>query len=78
MNAKVYSSYQQIDRDLEILKLQKELDYEKLSLSVEKTIDDLTPGSMIQNVLGNLGSIVTKYDVLQKIVIPFLLRRFVK
>lgn len=78
MGAKVYSSYQEIDRDLEILKLQKDIAYEKVSLSVEKTIDDLTPGNMLQNVLGNMGAIVDKYDLLQKIVIPFLIRRFMK
>ncbi|MCG2610398.1 DUF6327 family protein [Flavobacterium sp. SM15] len=78
MNFKMYSSYEQVDRDLEILKLQRDIAYEKLSLSVEKTIENLTPGSMIQNVLGNVGSIVNKYDLLQKIVIPLLLRRLLK
>ncbi|KGO89042.1 DUF6327 family protein [Flavobacterium suncheonense] len=78
MGAKVYSSYKEIDRDLEILKLQKELDYEKLSLSVEKTVDDVTPGSMLQHVLGNVGTLANKYDLLQKIIIPFLIRRFMK
>ena len=78
METKVYSSYAEIDRDLEILKLQKEIDHQKLALSVEKTIDSLTPGSLMQNVLGNVGTLVTKYDWLSKIVIPLLIRRFMK
>lgn len=78
MKPKVYSSYQQIDRDLEILKLQKEIDYQKLSLSVEKTINGLSPHSMIQTAIGNFGSAIAKYGLLQKIVIPFLINRFTK
>ncbi len=78
METKVYTSYAEIDRDLEILKLQKEIDHQKLALSVEKTIDSLTPGSLMQNVLGNVGTLATKYDWLSKIVVPLLIRRFMK
>ena len=78
METKVYTSYAEIDRDLEILKLQKEIDHQKLALSVEKTIDNLTPGSLMQNVLGNVGTLATKYDWLSKIVVPLLIRRFMK
>ena len=78
METKVYTSYAEIDRDLEILKLQKEIDHQKLALSVEKTIDNLTPGSLMQNVLGNVGTLVTKYDWLSKIVVPLVIRRFMK
>jgi uncharacterized protein DUF6327 len=78
METIVYSSYEEIDRDLEILKLQKEIDYQKLSLSIEKTVDRMTPHSLIQNLLGNLGSTITKYGLLQKIVLPFLINKFIK
>jgi len=78
METKVYTSYAEIDRDLEILKLQKEIDHQKLALSVEKTIDSLTPGTLMQNVLGNVGTLATKYDWLSKIVVPLLIRRFMK
>ncbi|WP_313805845.1 DUF6327 family protein [Flavobacterium sp.] len=78
MEKKIYTSYEEIDRDLEILKLQKDIDYKKLSLSVEKTVDSFTPGTMLQNVIGNVGNAINKYDLLQKIVLPFLVRRFMK
>ena len=78
MENMVYCSYKEIDRDLEILKLQKEIDYQKLSLSVEKIIDGLSPHSMIQNVLGSFSSAITKYGLLQKIVVPFLINKFIK
>jgi hypothetical protein len=74
----VYSSYKEIDRDLEILKLQKEIDYQKLTLSVENIIDGLSPHSMIQSILGSFSGAITQYGLLQKIVIPFLINKFIK
>ncbi|WP_300564989.1 DUF6327 family protein [Flavobacterium sp.] len=78
MENMVYSSFEEIDRDLEILKLQKEIDYQKLSLSIEKTVDGLSPHSMIQNFLGGFGGAITQFGLLQKIVIPFLIKKFIK
>lgn len=78
METTVYTSYEKIDRDLEILKLQKEIDLKKLSLSVEKTVDRFTPNNMVLNVLGNVSSAVTKYGLLQKFVLPFIMKKFVK
>jgi len=78
METTVYTSYKDIDRDLEILKLQKDIDLKKLSLSVEKTVDRFTPNNMIMNVIGNVGSSLTKFGLLQKFVLPFIMRKFVK
>ena len=36
METKKYTSYAEIDRDLEILKLEKDIHYQKILLSVEK------------------------------------------
>nr|WP_294935104.1 DUF6327 family protein [uncultured Flavobacterium sp.] len=78
METTVYTSYEDIDRDLAILKLQKEIDLKKLSLSVEKTVDRFTPNNMIMNVVENVGSSITKFGLLQKFVLPFIMRKFVK
>lgn len=51
MERKRYSSYEEIDRDLEILKLEKEIHFRKLSQSFMKTKDSLSPGQMIKNSL---------------------------
>ena len=48
MEAKKYSSYAEIERDLEILKLQKEINYQKLVLSFQRTKESITP----QNIIG--------------------------
>jgi hypothetical protein len=78
MEPKVYSSYEEIDRDLEILKLQKEIDTRKLSLTVDKTLDNLTPSGMFQNILGNAGTLITKSGLLKNVVLPFLINKFIK
>lgn len=78
MANKVYSSYEEIDRELEILKLQKEIDTQKLSLSVEKTIDGFTPSGMVQNLLGNAGSLLTKSGLLKNVILPYVINRFMK
>jgi len=75
---KVYSSYEQIDRDLEILKLQKEIDIRKLSLSVDTTLEGLTPMGMLQSFLGNAGTFLSKSGLLKNIVLPYIINKFVK
>lgn len=82
MKPKVYSSYEEIDRDLEILKLQKEIDVRKLALSMEKTLEGITPMGMVKNFLGNTGALFSKSDLLtgltKSIVLPLLIRKFMK
>jgi len=46
-----YSSFAEIDRDLEIIRLQKEIDYYKLVLSVQKTHEILTPEYVVKGFL---------------------------
>ncbi|HSD14169.1 MAG TPA: DUF6327 family protein [Flavobacterium sp.] len=82
MKPKVYSSYEEIDRDLEILKLQKEIDVRKLALSMEKTLEGITPMGMVKNFLGNTGALINKSDVvagvLKNIVVPLIISKFMK
>jgi len=47
METKKYSSYASIDHDLEILKLEKEISYQKLVLSIQKTKDTKTPENIV-------------------------------
>ncbi|HEU0125365.1 MAG TPA: DUF6327 family protein, partial [Flavobacterium sp.] len=41
MEKKKYSSYAEIDKDLEILKLEKDINYQKLKLSFQKTKESI-------------------------------------
>ena len=47
METKIYSSYAEIDRELQILKLEKEIHLQKMFLSFEKTKDSLSPDNLI-------------------------------
>lgn len=74
METKKYSSYAEIDRDLEILKLEKDIHYQKILLSVEKIKEDLSPSKSVSFAgkvfktafTGSLGSIL-------RIAIPYVI-----
>jgi hypothetical protein len=48
---KKYSSYAEIGRDLEILKLEKELGFQKMVLSIHNTIESITPENIVSGFL---------------------------
>jgi len=60
MNTKVYSSYEEINRDLEILKVEKDLAYARFKRDLEETKESLEPMNLIgdtpRKVLGVLGA----------------------
>lgn len=59
MNTTVYRSYDEINRDLEILKVEKDLAYARFMKDLEETKDSLAPMNLIgekpRQVLGILG-----------------------
>ncbi|WP_396172528.1 DUF6327 family protein, partial [Flavobacterium sp.] len=63
MEPKKYTSFEQIERDLQILKLEREIHYNKIVLNYEQTKENLTPRSLLSSLLhfsipNNLGSII--------------------
>lgn len=71
---KQYSSYEEIDRDLEILKLQTDIDREEMKLSLAKTKGAVSPVSIAGNMVGSIlqkaliFKAVTKLTGLKKVV----------
>lgn len=55
---KIYSSFEEIDRELEILKVEKELAHEKLKLSFEDTKDSITAKNLLGTVPGTAVNIL--------------------
>ncbi len=51
METKKYSSYAEIERDLEIFKLEKDISYQKLVLSFQKTKEEITPENIVNGFL---------------------------
>lgn len=74
METKKYSSYAEIERDLKILKLEKDIHYQKILLSVEKIKEDLSQsksvsfaGKVFKTAFsGSLGTVL-------RIAIPYVI-----
>jgi hypothetical protein len=78
METKKYSSYAAIEQDLEILKLEKELYYQKMLLSIDKTKESILPSKSV-SFIGNLYQKVFSgtYGTLLKIVIPYIINWYI-
>lgn len=59
MIPKRYSSFDEIDQDLKILKLQQQIDRENLKLKFRETKSSLYPTSL----LGGLGGLIQKFFI---------------
>lgn len=78
MALKKYSSYAQIDNDLEILKTEREIHYQRILLSINKTKESFLPSKTVSLISdfyhkatsGMLGTII-------KIAIPFAINWFI-
>ena len=79
MMTKKYASYADIDRDLEILKIEKEIHYQKMTQSVHDTKESLSPGNLMGGVpkaaLGFLGNLS---GPIKGMAINFLLKKIFK
>lgn len=54
-NKRTYSSFEEIDRDLKILKLQKDIDLEEVKLSYHSVKSSLSPIAVVTNTLGAIA-----------------------
>ena len=78
METKKYSSYASIDRELEILKLEKEISYQKLVLSIQRTKDEITPENIISGFLAPYKEAIP-HQLLSiiKSVVPYIISYFI-
>jgi hypothetical protein len=78
MEPKKYSSYAEIERDLEILKIEKEIQYQKILLSVEKTKESIMPSKSISFVADIYEKVFSvTYGTILKILIPYVINWFI-
>lgn len=49
-----YKNFEEIDRDLRLLKLQKEIDKEKLLLSYNQTKESASPKRLLKSAAGSI------------------------
>lgn len=77
METKKYSSYAEIERELEILKLEKEINYQKLVLSIQQTKESLEPQNVINSFFGSYKTILSNsYIKIIQAAIPYLIGWF--
>ena len=78
METKKYSSYAEINHDLEILKIEKEIHYQKILLSIDKTKENILPSKSVSFIgdiyhklfSGSVGTIL-------KIAIPYAVNWYI-
>lgn len=79
METKKYSSYAQIELELELLKIERELNLKRILLNVEKTKESLLPKNLVKSFLGDYKSILSNSSrMIFKIAIPLLINWITK
>jgi len=74
MGTKKYSSYAQIELELEILKVERELNLKRIVLNVQKTKESFMPINLIRGFIGDYKAILSNYSVMiLNIAIPILI-----
>lgn len=75
MATKKYSSYAQIERELEILKIEKEISYQKLVLGIQKTKESFTPKNLVSGLLGSFKTgFQGSYGTIISLAIPIIIK----
>ena len=79
MEPKKYSSYAEIELELEILKLEKELNLQKIKFNVEKTKESLMPKNIIKSFFGDYKAMLSNSSgTILNIAIPLIINWFTK
>lgn len=77
--SKTYSTYDEINRDLEILKVEKDLAYQKFLKEIDETKESFQPKNIIGEtpvkIFNFLGSISAP---IKGVALTYLLKRFFK
>lgn len=72
METKKYSSYAEIEHDLEILKLEKEIHYKKMLLSFDRTKENILPSKPLEGFYAVYKKVFSgTFGMILKILIPY-------
>lgn len=72
-----YSSYEEINRDLQILKVEKELSFYKLFQSFDQLKEDFTPYKLVTNTFGTITSAIKSSEGVQAFIVSRILKLLV-
>jgi len=74
METKKYASYAEIERELEILKLEKEINYQKLVLSFQKTKESITPEKIVNGFVSSFTDYLSNsYTSILQTALPYII-----
>jgi len=65
---KVYSSYDEINHDLKILKLQNQINKEKIKINAEEIKEDLSPVSIVTGLATSIAKKAFILKIVSKII----------
>lgn len=74
---KIYSSFEEIELDLQILKVQREIHEQKIKLNLEKTGENLRPINLLEDYIGETNR--TTFSLIEqviKIILQFVVKPF--
>ena len=78
METKKYSSYDEIELDLKILNVEREIHYQKILLNIEKTKECLVPSRSISFIADLYHKYFSgTYGTILKILIPYAIKWFI-
>ena len=75
---KKYSSFKEIDRELEILSIENQLLKIKLSKSVQQTFNSLRPSSLLSEALGSFNAFLPSAGIIQQFIIMLITKKIFK
>lgn len=77
-----YTSYEEVDKELEILRLEREISIRKIGNNAEEITSLFSPGQLLQQGLSSLGSSVKNSKGIKTLVLStvlkFLFNKFIK
>jgi len=77
-----YKSYEEVDKELEILRLEREISIRKIGNNAEEISQLFSPSQLLRQGLTSLGSSVKKSQGIKTLVlstlIKFLFNKFIK
>lgn len=78
METKKYSSYAEINHDLQILKAEREIQYQKILLSIDKTKESILPSKTV-SFIGDIYQKATSgmLGTVLKIAVPFAVNWYI-
>nr|WP_294859317.1 DUF6327 family protein [uncultured Fluviicola sp.] len=73
----IYSSFEEIELDLQILKLEREIHAQKIKINIEKTGENLRPINLLQDYLGTQNQTnLSMIEQLVKFILQFVVKPF--